>query len=114
MPKTIDLIRKHTERHLPPDRMPSLAELRHSERSPEFEKLRMNRKIIGAFRYGRLGDPNKPKWNRIPDMIRRLKLYQKDKNKEHLVDVSNLCECEFVEGDGHLTPQDDGEHTQEH
>lgn len=93
--------------------MPSISELRVTERSPQFEEYRMNRKIIGAFRYGLLGAEGKQKWNRIPDMIRRLKAYQKDRNCEHLVDVANLCECEFVEGDGIMISKDDGEHTQE-
>jgi len=93
--------------------MPTLAELQQSERCYEFERLRLNRKIIGAFRYGLLGADGKPQWDRVPDMIRRLKEYQRDSNAEHLLDVANICECEFVEGD-HLgvIPQDDGQHTE--
>lgn len=95
--------------------MPDLTTLRHTERSNSFEQARSNRKILGAFRYGRLGADGKPQWNRVPDMIRRLTAYQSDGNLEHLVDVANLCECEWVEGEHpqrHFTPSDDGEHTQ--
>lgn len=82
-----------------PERIPDLDTLRHTERSPEFERLRSNRKIIGAMRYGRLGAPGKPDYDRVSDMIRRLESYRRDRNAEHLVDCANLCECEFVEGD---------------
>ena len=94
--------------------MPSLVELRRTERSPEFEHLCMNRKVVGSLRYGRMGDPNKPKYDRARDMIRRLELYLKDGNAEWLVDVANIAELEFVEGNHHgVTSVDDGIHTAE-
>ena len=70
-----------------------------------------NRLIIGALRYGVLHSP-RAKYDHIGDCIRRLKLYQKDRNKEHLVDVANLCLCEFEAGDGHFTSVDDGVHVE--
>lgn len=97
-----------------PDRLPDLDSLRRSERSPEFERLRLNRKIVGAMRYGLMGAPGKPSYDRVADMRRRLKLYSEDRNAEHLVDVANLAELEFVEGTHRgIVPQDDGPHTQE-
>lgn len=107
-----DLIRKRLMTAVP-DRFPSPHVLRVTERSKPFEELRANRKIVGAFRYGRLGAEGKAEYDRIRDMIRRLELYQKDRNAEHLVDVANLAECEFVEGDNVWNPQDDSEHTKE-
>lgn len=113
--RIFDHIRAHSLRNLPPEKRPELdlEILRRTERSPEFERLRMNRKIIGAFRYGRMGDPFKPRYDRVKDMIRRLEEYITDKNSEHLIDVANLAELEFVEGDGVLKSIDDGQHTKE-
>ena len=85
-------------------------------RSKEFQQLCLNRLRIGALRYGVLGEEGKPQFDRISDMIRRLQAFQRDHNLEHLVDVANLCECEFVEGKFHgleVVAVDDGEHTKE-
>ena len=57
-----------------------------------------NRMIMGALRYGLLGAPGKPQYDRIASIIKRLKFYTEDGNTEHLVDAANLCLCEFVEG----------------
>lgn len=111
MPRVIDLLRARLLA-IVPERMPDLDALRRTERSPEFERLRMNRKIIGAMRYGLMAAPGKPRYDRVADMIRRLEAYSADRNAEHLVDVANLCELEFVEGNHRgVCPQDDGEHT---
>lgn len=75
----------------------TLAELEASEWSPEFERLMRNRLIMGALRYGKLGAPNKTKYDRTKSMARRLSLYQQTGNMELLVDIANLCLCEFVE-----------------
>jgi len=94
--------------------VPPLDKLLKTERCAVFERLRMNRKVIGAMRYGLMGEEGKPKWNRVEDMIRRLTLYKKDRNAEHLVDVANLAELEFVEGDHtFIVLDDDGPHTEE-
>jgi hypothetical protein len=112
MPTVNQLIRRRLLKDVP-NRMPPLEVLRRTERSREFEEARLNRKIFGAMRYGRLGAPGKNKYDRISDMIRRLLRYDADGNVEHLVDVANLAECEFVEGRGQLAAADDGEHTEE-
>lgn len=112
MPTITKLIRKHLLRNIP-DRMPDINSLKQTERSHIFEYYRMNRKIMGAFRYGLMGDKNKSKYDCIEDMIRRLEEYKKDKNGEHLVDVANLSELEFVEGDCNWQPLSESLHTKE-
>jgi hypothetical protein len=107
-------ITQHLRRRLltrVPERLPDLPELRRSERSSFFQLLSSNRMVMGAFRYGRLGAPDKPTYDRIPDMIRRLHDYQLDHNAEHLVDVANLCQLEFSEGGADLAARDDGPHS---
>ena len=93
-------------------RMPAPCELADSETSESFTLLRRNRKVIGVMRYGRMGSLGKLNYDRVDCMIRRLRAYLCDRNAEHLVDVANLAELEFVEGD-HLgvIASDDGEHT---
>jgi len=44
-------------------------------------------------------------------MIRRFEAYRHDHNAEHLVDVANIAELQFLEGDHAPIPQDDGRHT---
>lgn len=112
MPTVTELIRRHLLAAIP-DRVPPLEALMRTEKSPEFERLRMNRKVLGAMRYGLMGADGKPTYDRAADMIRRLEAYQRDHNAEHLVDVANLAELEFVEGDATLSPSDDGHHTPE-
>lgn len=93
----------------------SYEELKESEWSEEFERLMRNRLIIGALRYGRLGAANKPQYDRINSMIKRLTKYQETGNKEFLVDVANICLLEFVEcnhPNQHFHAIDDGEHTE--
>ena len=93
----------------------SYDELKKTEWSEEFERLMRNRLIIGALRYGRLGAANKPQYDRINSMIKRLTKYQETGNKEFLVDVANICLLEFVEcnhPNQHFHAIDDGEHTE--
>ena len=88
--------------------------LKESEWSADFEKLMRNRLIIGALRYGRIGAANKPQYDRVSSMIKRLSKYQETGNKEFLVDVANICLLEFVEcnhPNQHFHAIDDGEHT---
>lgn len=91
-------------------------ELSESEWSPLFEKLMRNRMIMGAFRYGKLHEKNKPKYDRVGSIITRINSYQETGNTEFLVDVANLCIIEFEEGRHHakhFTSIDDGEHVKE-
>lgn len=93
----------------------SFEDLRRTEWSAEFEELMRNRLVMGAFRYGKIGQPGKPTYNRVADAIRRLHRYEESGNKEFLVDVANLCLLEFVEchhPNAHFSSLDDGEHTE--
>jgi len=75
----------------------TLAGLEASEWSTTFERLMRNRLIMGALRYGKIHAPGKPRYDRIPSMLRRLQKYHETGNKELLVDVANLCLLEFEE-----------------
>ena len=77
----------------------NLKELKDSEWCPEFETLMRNRLLIGSMRYGLIGSPGKPKYDRPNCMINRLNLYKETGNLEHLVDIANLALLEYVEGD---------------
>ena len=93
----------------------SYEELKKTEWSEEFERLMRNRLIIGALRYGRIGATNKPQYDRVNSMIKRLTKYQETGNKEFLVDVANICLLEFVEcnhPNQHFHAIDDGQHTE--
>lgn len=73
--------------------------LRKSEWCPYFEKLMRNRLIVGSQRYETMENKAHRKHNRydiVGSIEKRIKLYQKDKNLEHLVDIANLCMIEFV------------------
>lgn len=73
-------------------------ELRKSEWSYDFELLMRRRLLMGALRYGKLGAEGKPRYNRLKSILKRIKIYQSTGNTECLVDIANLCLCEFVEG----------------
>ena len=107
--------RKHSVARLPGwNSMPDLDSLKQSEGSLEFDELCLNRMIMGAFRYGRLGAAGKPQYDRVEDARRRLALYAQTGNLEHLVAVANIVRLEFVEGKHplrHMSSSDDGTHT---
>ena len=93
----------------------TLSQLLKSERCDEFEKLRMNRKVVGRFRYGLMGRKSDTNYDRISSVIKRLSEYQETGNMEHLVDAANLCELEFAHSDHpkkHFAASDDGEHVE--
>jgi len=72
--------------------------------------------IMGGLRYGVLGEPGKPEYDRIQSIRRRLDAYEKTGNAEHLIDIANEACCEFEEPTHekyHWETQDDGEHTKE-
>jgi hypothetical protein len=87
--------------------------LRGSEWSEEYEKLRRNRMVMGAFRYGPIKNQEMEAYDYIRDCRRRLRLYEETLNLEHLVDCGNLLMLEYIKGkkDGlELIPIDDGTH----
>lgn len=77
--------------------LPELTELKKSEWSSEFERYMRNRLVMGAIRYGCIGEANKPQYDRVSSIIKRMNKYDETGNKEILVDVANLCLLEFVE-----------------
>ena len=78
--------------------VPDLWILLRTEWSYLFESLMRNRLIQGAFRYGLLHSLDKPQYDRVSSMERRLKLYKETGNTELLVDITNLALMEFEEG----------------
>lgn len=78
------------------DKAESLEELQRTEWSPLFESLMKNRLLVGRFRYGRMDDDTKGDYDHIGSIKKRLRLYEQTGNKEHLVDIANLCLVEFV------------------
>lgn len=96
-------------------RVPDLDSLRETEGCPEFHRLRQNRLIMGGIRYGLFGDPRKPQYDRVASAHKRLEAYQQTGNTEHLLDVANMMELEWVEGqhpNKHFHAQDDSPHTE--
>lgn len=69
-----------------------------TEWSSQFEQLQRNRLIIGALRYGCFNDPKKKRYNRCDSIHKRLKIYEKTRNTEYLVDIANMAMLEFEEG----------------
>jgi len=80
--------------------------------SKTFEKLMRNRMAVGYYRYGALNDPDKLEYNRILSIYRRLKAYEGSGNSELLVDIANLCMCEFEEGSGTMQTLEDINHVE--
>jgi hypothetical protein len=94
----------------------TFSNLKKSEWDSKFEVLMRNRLILGALRYGKMKSANKPQYDRVSSMIKRLRNYSDSGNKEFLVDVANLCMLEFVEcqhPNAHFSSVDDGEHVNE-
>jgi hypothetical protein len=69
-----------------------------TEWSPLFERRMREKLWQGAFRYGRIGAPGKPQYDRVAEIKRRLAAYVLEGNTEFLVDAANLCLLEFEEG----------------
>jgi len=96
------------------ERMPDLESLKQTEWCPEFEQAMRQRLLMGSFRYGRIKEEGKLKFDRLTDIKKRLELYEQTGNDEILVDIANLALMEFVEGNHpkkHFKTIDDGEHT---
>ena len=73
------------------------------------------RMIMGGLRYGILGEPGKPEYNRIGSIRKRLEFYEQTGNAEYLLDIANEACCEFEEPTHelyHYSPIDDGYHTE--
>lgn len=96
--------------------VPDLDVLRQTEWSPEFERYMRNRLVLGGpFRYGRLGTPGKPQWDRMARISQEVAEYERTGNLECLVDIANHVLLEFVEGNHpnkHFGARDDSAHTE--
>ena len=90
--------------------------LKRSELDFSVIELMRNRLIMGAFRYGKVGAKDKPAYDRVSSIRRRLSLYEQEGNLEHLIDIMNECYLDFVEPThpkAHWDPSDDSEvHTE--
>lgn len=93
-----DFIRNRLLRGVEKVKQPSITELQATEWSQEFEQFMKNRLILGAIRYGQLGQANKPDFDRLEYIKRKISEYEYSGNLECLVDIANLALCEFVEG----------------
>lgn len=96
---------------LPP--APSLDEIAKIQSCPSFEQYRKNRMIMGYFRYGSLQSQiAKAQYDNVGSIAKRLSLYNRDHNREHLVDIANLAMIEFAtHPDYPFNATDDTEHT---
>jgi len=86
--------------------------LRKTEWCPEFESKMRACLLMGAIRYGRLEDPNKPKYDYVDASLKRLAEYSRTGNRQLLVDVANFCLIEFHNDEHPLSHYDssDAEH----
>lgn len=87
--------------------------LKNSEWSDEYEKLRRNRMVMGAFRYGPIQTQEMEAYDYLKECRRRLRLYEETLNLEHLVDCGNMLMLEYIKGkkDGLVVEAiDDGTH----
>ena len=94
-------------------KLPPLKILKKNQWSQEFEKLRNNRMVMGAFRYGLIEEQDFSTYPLIPETMKRINKYKKDRNLEHLVDAANLLMLAFIHGQRQgekLNMVDDGEH----
>lgn len=107
----MSLIQKAGMTHLYPDLFPSylktseklvtpgeVEKLYQSEWSTQFEELQRNRLVMGAFRHGTVADNIRlnRQYDRVGSIQHRLKEYIRDGCLEHLVDIANLAQLEFV------------------
>ena len=76
----------------------------------EVIKYMKNRLIMGAIRYGEHPINDNPGLDYIKAMKTKIKNYEKNKNKENLVDLGNYALLEYESGDNYFSAQDDSEH----
>lgn len=82
---------------LKPDR--TYEEIRQASWSYQFERFMRQRLIMGSIRYGGgLNDPDKPAYDCLGAIAKRLQEYERTGNDELLVDIANLAMVEFEEG----------------
>ena len=76
---------------------PNIDAIYKEQWNKEFETYMRNRMAQGYFRYGPLSQMiNKNLYANIDSIKERLLLYEQTHNREHLVDIANLCLIEFT------------------
>lgn len=81
-----------------PKKQPSILYLKATQWSEDFEQKMRARLIMGAIRYGLMGNKNKPKYDRLSSIINKAKIYKESGNTELLADIANCALLEYVEG----------------
>lgn len=79
--------------------------------NPYFEKLRKNRLVMGAYRYGKI-EPNS-RYDFVEALKNKLQRYEDTHNTELLLDIANYAMLEFTKpkySDSKFDPEDDVEH----
>lgn len=108
-------VTKHIRRRLEKcfESRPSLAEMRKTEWSRQFERLMRNRLLMGAFRYGLIKNKGDQGYDMVGSLKSRLDMYERTGNMEYLADCANLALLEFEfpsHPKAHFNAIDDGEH----
>lgn len=117
MKSTHDILRERLELAagiFPPRKpAPSLDEIYAMQWNAEFERKMRNRMAMGYFRYGALPSQiGRHKYDNLDSISRRVEAYKRDLNREHLVDIANLCLVEYtVHPEYPFKSVDDGIHT---
>lgn len=94
--------------------LPDAGELERTQWNSRFERLQRARLVAGAYRYGLLGAPGKPQFDRAEAIQLHLDQYRQTGNGEDLVDIANLCIVEFTEApDVRFWSVDDGPHARQ-
>jgi len=70
-----------------------------------------NRLLMGAFRYGEITEQNFDNYDLIKECKKRIQLFEKDLNYEHIIDALNMLRLKFYWGmknGGRFEAIDDG------
>ncbi len=75
------------------DKTETLEELVVSQTNPEFEEKRLQRMVIGRFRYAKVSEQasGEKSFKNLESLEKRIQLFRETGNGEHLVDVANMC-----------------------
>lgn len=93
----------------------TVEEIRKQECDKEFVEFMDNRMVMGYFRYGPVDKQGFDKYDYCKEAIRRIKLYEQDRNREHLVDAGNIVRLAYVHARKRGDPfnsVDDGAHNE--
>lgn len=98
-----------------PERRPgtffSFEEIQEKVGNSTFEKMRMSRLIMGAYRYGKIGANSK--YDFVEALKNKLQRYEDTHNLEVLLDIANYAMLEFTKpkySDARFIAEDDTEH----